>query len=258
MIAVAVLLTMTANSLAQNLEEDKVRELIRDEIQKLVNTEGALDEAIERGIGAYIIKQRIAAENAKAQQQKDRAKALRPVDPKRDHVQGDVDAAITLVEYSDFECPFCKRFHPTVMKLMENNPDKLRWVYRHFPLGFHNPGAQKQAEASECAAKLGGNEAFWGYSDRIYERTKSNGKGFPLENLRPLAKEIGLDGESFQSCLDSGEMTARVKEDIDNGNALGVSGTPAAFIFNQKGDVRFVAGALPLQTLQTVVDELSQ
>ncbi len=251
-------LVLAAPIWAQNLDESQIRELVREEIERFVNSEGALDGAIEKGIGAYVVKQRIAAENAKAQQQQDRVKNLRPVDSDRDHIFGNTDAPITLVEYSDFECPFCKRFHPTVVKLMENNKDKIRWVYRHFPLSFHNPGAQKQAEASECVASLVGNDAFWEFSDKIYTRTKSNGKGFPVDNLRPLAEEVGADGEAFSSCLDSGEMTARVKEDIANGVALGVSGTPAAFLINQKGDALFAAGALPLQNLQSMLDQLAQ
>jgi protein-disulfide isomerase len=251
-------LFLTSAAGAQSLDEAQIRVLVQEEIERLVNAEGALDSVIEKGIGSYILKQRLAAENAKAQQQQNRAKNLLPVDAERDHISGNPDAPITLIEYSDFECPFCKRFHPTVEKLIENNQDKLRWVYRHFPLGFHNPGAQKQAEASECVAELKGNDAFWDFSDKIYTRTKSNGKGFPLKNLRPLAEEVGVNGDAFSKCLDSGKMTARVKEDIANGSLLGVSGTPAAFIINQKGETRFVAGALPLQKLQSLVDELAQ
>jgi protein-disulfide isomerase len=253
---IAMFLTTTVG--AQTLDKEQIRALVQEEIERLVNTEGALDTAIEKGIATYILKQRLAAENAQAQQQRDRVKNLRPVDAERDHISGNPDAPITLIEYSDFECPFCKRFHPTVMKLMENNQDKLRWVYRHFPLGFHNPGAQKQAEASECVAELNGNDTFWDFSDKIYTRTKSNGKGFPLKNLRPLAEEVGVDGDAFSRCLESGKMTARVKEDIANGSLLGVSGTPAAFIINEKGESRFVAGALPLENLQSLVDELVQ
>jgi protein-disulfide isomerase len=111
--------------------------------------------------------------------------------------------------------PFCKRFHATPKELVQAYAGKVNWVYRHFPLAFHNPGAQKQAEASECANELGGNDAFWKYSDAIYARTQSNGKGFPLTQLAPLATEIGLDGETFRQCLDSGKYTARVQEDLE-------------------------------------------
>lgn len=251
-------LLLSTSVFAQTVDDAQIKALVQQELERLVNTEGALDEAIEKGIGAYIIKQRLAAENAKAQQQRDKAKNLLPVDASRDHIFGNPDAPITLIEYSDFECPFCKRFHPTVAELVKNNPDTVRWVYRHFPLGFHNPGAQKQAEAAECIAKIQGNDAFWEFSDKIYARTRSNGKGFPLKNLRPLAEEVGADGDAFTACLDSGEMTARVKEDIANGGLVGVTGTPAAFIVNQAGDSQFVAGALPLQQLQQMVDSLSK
>ena len=244
--------------LAQTLDESQIQALVKKEVEQLLNTDGALDSAIQKGITEYIKKQKLVAEQTKFLQQQIQAKDIRPVDKQRDHIRGKLDAPVTLVEYSDYECPFCKRFHPTVIKLLENNPDKVRWVYRHFPLGFHNPGAQKQAEATECATELGGNDAFWQYSDLLYERTKSNGKGFPLENLEPLAEEIGLDAEAFSQCLDSGKYTARVKEDISNGQKIGVTGTPAAFILNQNGGVRIVSGALPLARLQSLVDELAK
>jgi len=188
----------------------------------------------------------------------DKAKNMRPVDIKHDHIFGNPDAPVTIIEYSDFECPFCKRFHPTMMKLMENNTDTVRWVYRHFPLAFHNPGAQKQAEATECVAELNGNDAFWDYSEKIYSRTKSNGKGFPIANLRPLAEEIGVDGDAFTACLNSGKMSVRVKVDIANGRQAGISSTPAAYIINQKGETRFIAGAAPLAKVQSLVDELAK
>ena len=103
------------------------------------------------------------------------AKNVRPVSAERDHIYGNPDAPISLIEYSDFECPYCKRFHVTAKSVVEAFDGKVNWVYRHFPLAFHNPGAQKQAEASECASELGGNDAFWKYTDALYARTKSGG-----------------------------------------------------------------------------------
>ena len=133
----------------------------------------------------------------------------------------------------------------------------MNWIYRHFPLGFHNPGAQKQAEASECAAKLGGNDAFWRYTDYIYKRTRSNGKGFPINSLVPLAEEIGLDSTLFRSCLESGEMTARVKADYKSGAASGITGTPGnILVYNASGDALVMAGAIPLSRIQVGVNAL--
>ncbi|MFH1112185.1 MAG: thioredoxin domain-containing protein [Patescibacteria group bacterium] len=108
-----------------------------------------------------------------------------------DYVLGDINAPVTVVEYSDLECPFCKRFHPTKQQIMTEFPGKVRWVFRHFPLSFH-ANAQKEAEAAECAGKLGGAEKYWAFIDKIFERTTSNGTGFALTDLTKLAKEVGL------------------------------------------------------------------
>jgi protein-disulfide isomerase len=253
---VLVLMFLSWPAGAQEIDENRIKELVQKEVERLLNPE-ALDAAIERGIRSYIVKQQQAKQQAQNRTQAEKARNLRPVDASRDHILGNPSAPITLIEYSDFECPYCKRFHPTVAELLKNNPDKVRWVYRHFPLGFHNPGAQKQAEASECVAELVGNEAFWQFSDAIYKRTKSNGTGFPLDQLQPLAEEIGVNGYAFAECVSSGRMASRVQQDIDNGASIGISGTPAAFLFNSKNEIRVVVGAQPLAELQRVVDELT-
>ncbi|MCP4992977.1 MAG: thioredoxin domain-containing protein [Gammaproteobacteria bacterium] len=218
---------------------------------------GAFDAAIERGIQTYIERQR---SQAQAKQQQDKAalaKNVRPVAAGTDHIYGDPKAPITLVEYSDFECPYCKTFHPTVKKVVDANPGKVNWVYRHFPLGFHNPGAQKQAEATECAAVQGGDDAFWKMTDLIYERTTSNGKGFAIDKLIPLAEEIGLDSAVFKTCLDSGEMEARVLADLKNGEASGITGTPAIILIHAPTSrIASMSGAVPMAQLQAIIDQL--
>lgn len=234
---------------AQESDEGALRDLVREEIARQLNVDGALDAAIERGIKRFIARQQAAAQSPHVGN-------LLAVDARRDHIFGNLEAPVTLIEYSDFECPYCKHFHPTVVRLVENNADRLRWVYRHFPLSFHNPGAQKQAEASECVAELSGNDAFWQYTDLIYQRTRAGGNGFPLANLRPLAEEIGADGDAFDACLASGRMSARVEEDHKNGVAVGVTGTPAGVLTNRHGETRLIVGARPLEELQALVDEL--
>jgi protein-disulfide isomerase len=130
-------------------------------------------------------------------------------------------------------------------------------VYRHYPLGFHNPGAQKQAEASECVSEQGGNSAFWNFTDAIYSRTQSNGNGFPLTGLAPLARELGLDAERFQKCMDSLKYEARVQEDFTEGSKIGITGTPASIlIHNQTGDVVLKVGALPLEAFKAEIDKM--
>lgn len=170
-----------------------------------------------------------------------------------DHIRGSNDAKVTLVEYSDLECPFCKRFHPTMQQVMKEYGDSVRWVYRHFPLSFH-ANAQKEAEATECAAKLGGNDAFWKYVDAILERTTSNGTGFALDKLAPLAKELGLNETKFQTCLDSGEFTQKVKDQITSGTEEGVTGTPGTIIIGANGKTQLIPGALPFEQIKPMID----
>ena len=219
-----------------------------------------LREQIELGIEDYIQKQQQAQVDARAEAARlanEKAKQVRRISSARDHIYGNPNAEISLIEYSDFECPYCKRFHSTPKEIVQAYGDQVNWVYRHFPLGFHNPGAQKQAEASECANELGGNDAFWQYTDAIYARTKSNGKGFPVTQLTPLAMEIGLDGEQFRQCVDSGKYAARVQEDIEEGAQIGITGTPANILLhNETGETRLMTGALPLAAFKADIEAM--
>ncbi len=170
-----------------------------------------------------------------------------------DHVRGNKDAKVTFIEYSDFECPFCKRFEPTMQQMEKEYGDKVRIVYRHFPLSFH-ANAQKEAEATECANDLGGNDAFWKYHDAILERTTSNGTGFALNALVPLAKELGLDESKFQECLDSGKYAQHVKDDMAGGSSAGVTGTPGSILIDAAGNSQLLSGAVPFATIKSTLD----
>jgi len=236
-------------------------EIVQDVIEEL-RASGALQEAVEEGIREFIRQQRQAQAEAQRQQRQQanrKAQNVRPVSAERDHIYGNPDAVVSLIEYSDFECPYCKRFHPTAKELVEQSDGKVNLVYRHFPLDFHNPGAQKQAEASECVAELGGNDAFWAFSDEIYERTKSGGSGFPLDQLPALAEEIGVDRAEFEECYESGKYADRVQEDMAEGVQAGVTGTPGNILLhNETGEALMRAGAQPLGAMQEAVRTLMQ
>lgn len=174
----------------------------------------------------------------------------------KDHIRGNTTANVVLVEYSDFECPFCKRFHPTMLQVEKDYGNKIAWVYRHYPLDFH-ANAQKEAEAAECAAELGGNDAFWKYADALYDRTTSNGTGFALDKLVPLAVEFGLSEGKFKDCLDSGKYAQTVKDMRDGGQKAGVQGTPGTVVWNLKsGKKQLIPGALPYESVKAAIDEL--
>lgn len=171
-----------------------------------------------------------------------------------DWVRGDGNAPISVIEYSDLECPFCKRFHPTVQQLLNEYDGKVKWVYRHYPLSFH-ANAQKEAEATECAGELGGSDIFWQYVDAIFERTTANGTGFALADLPKLAQELGLNQSKFEECLNSDKYAAKVQQQLSEGTAAGVSGTPSTFVVIDKtGASQQVEGAVPYQQLKQAVD----
>lgn len=175
---------------------------------------------------------------------------------KTDHIRGNKNANIALVEYSDLECPFCKSFHPTMKQVMETYKDKVMWVYRHFPLSFH-ANAQKEAEASECAGDQGGDEAFWKYVDAVFERTTTNGTGFALDKLVPLAKELGLDDVEFKDCLDKGKFAKLVQDQELQGQNEGVTGTPGNIVLNIKTNItQVLPGAVPFAQVKTVLDQM--
>lgn len=217
-------------------------------------SEEEFNARVEQGILAFIDKQR----RAEAERPQQLAQNV-PPPSKDDYVYGNADAPVALIEYSDFECPFCKRFHATAKRLVDDSKGQVKWVYRHFPLAMHNPGAQKQAEAAECAAEQGGNDAFWKFANAVYERTSSGGKGFALAQLGPLAGELGLDTKAFRACLDSGRMAEAVNHDVESGTRAGVNGTPGNILVHvASGRTLAVHGAQPYETLREAVKALAR
>lgn len=258
MLTAILLIGLTTNTSAATDNKTLSAE-VRQEVERLLNNEKFMAPIIERGINNFIMRQQAEAEAAKQRAKAAQMKNMRPVSADFDHIYGDPNAPFTLVEYSDFECPYCKRFHFSAKEFVDKNNGKVNWVYRHFPLSFHNPGAQKEAEASECAAEQGGNDSFWKYTNTLYMRTKAGGKGFPIAKLIPLAEEIGLDKNTFEKCLTSGKMANRVAADLKNGSAAGITGTPGNILVNNKTNSSlFLNGAVSLQKLNASLRQLSR
>lgn len=259
----ACLLLFSLSSAAfahENEDEDALVIRVKEEVLRGLSEGDFLKGEIQAGIQAYIDNQRdqqLAAEREQERQLRELTKNVRRVDPSRDHIYGNPDAIITMIEYSDYECPYCKHFHATPKQVVGQFDGKVNWVYRHFPLPFHNPGAQKQAEGSECAAELGGNNAFWMFTDAIYDRTTSNGNGFSLAALPGLARELGLDTDVFDECLNSGRYAARVNEDLEEGSSIGINGTPGTILLNNEtGETMFINGALPVEGILAEINIL--
>jgi protein-disulfide isomerase len=156
--------------------------------------------------------------------------------------KGPANAPVTIVEFSDFQCPYCSRLTPTLKQVEEKYGNKVRIVFRQFPLNFHQY-AQKAAEASLCANDQG---KFWQLHDAMF----ANQQALAVEQLKAKAAELGLNAEQFNQCLDSGKHAAAIQADMKEGSAAGVSGTPAMFI-----NGRFISGAQPLEAITQVIDD---
>ncbi len=177
-----------------------------------------------------------------------------------DPVKGDPDAPITIVEFSDFQCPFCKRFHQSTLPLIQENyidTGKVKFVYRDFPLeSIHPNGAIPAAVASECADEQG---MFWQYHDKIFQNQK-NWERLAAEDvakeLKAYAQELGLNTNQFNDCLNSGKYMDEVNKDFQDAVSYGLTGTPGFFIGNEKDGYIKVTGAQPYSVFQNVLDQM--
>jgi protein-disulfide isomerase len=156
---------------------------------------------------------------------------------------GRASAPVTLIEFSDFQCPFCQRVAPTLKKLRETYGDKVRIVWKDFPLTQIHPQAFKAGEAAHCAGDQG---KYWEYHDRLF----ANQQQLLPEDLKKHAAEIGLDATAFAACFDSSKYGERVRNGVAEGTRLGVNSTPTVYI-----NGRMLSGAQPYETFVSVIDE---
>lgn len=176
-----------------------------------------------------------------------------------DPVKGDPNAPITIIEFSDFQCPFCKVFHETSLPMIEKNyieTGKVKFVYRDYPIQQIHPNAVPAALGANCANEQG---MFWEYHDKLFENQRQ------WENLDPengistfekYAEELDLDTDTFNTCLESGKYLEEIRKDLQDGVAYGVSGTPGFFIGNEKIGYGLVSGAQPYTAFERVLDQL--
>lgn len=171
-----------------------------------------------------------------------------------DHLLGNPSASVKIIEYSDLECPFCSRFHLSMKQAMEEygKDGKIAWVYRHFPLEQIHQNARPGAIASECAAKLGGSQAFWGFIDAVFSR-QEEGLGDSL--FSQVAESIGLEKDAFNSCISSGNYDSVIDANAENAIASGGQGTPYSIIIAADGSKQVVNGAVPYATLKSQIEQ---
>jgi len=160
-----------------------------------------------------------------------------------DHLLGSPDAEVKIFSFSDFQCPYCARFHTVLHQIVEEYPDDVAWVFRQFPIQSH-PMGMPGAVATECAGDQG---KFWEMSDIIFE----NQQTLSLESFSGFATELGLDTEKFNTCLEENPYLDKISSDYATGIEAGVTGTPSSFVNGQ-----MIPGALPFEQMKQVVEQL--
>jgi protein-disulfide isomerase len=212
--------------------------------------QGASLDQVRQPIRAFLIQERMQDVRAKyLDELKSKTSVRVMLDPPRQAVaaanspaKGPARAPVEMIEFSDFQCPYCLRADPTVQQVLSTYGDRIRFVYRHYPLPNH-PNARPAAEASACA---GEQDKFWQYHDRLF----ANPTKLSDPDLKRHAAELGLNTGQFNGCLDSHKLKAKVDTDLKAGEEAGVNGTPAFFI-----NGRMMSGAQPFEAFKKIIDE---
>lgn len=250
---------ITIQSPAQ--DTSTIKATVREVLAEEGLTGQALDKKMEAAILAFI-KSRAAESPAGAEAPNTAppptaSVQVKALDPAHEPVAGKPDARYQLIVYSDYECPFCKRFDPTLKKIIETYGDRLAIGMRDFPLSFHGQAAQDEAAAGQCLFKLAGNEAFWQFSHAVFAATGSNGQGLPTGTLDKLLAEAGVDQDTFNDCVADPATRAAIEADQASAAAAGVTGTPTSFVYDtQTGRSAKIVGAQPLSVVTNALDNL--
>lgn len=181
------------------------------------------------------------------------------IDPitSEDHIKGSPDAPVKIVEYSDYECPFCARFHKTMQQAIDEYGDsgQVAWVYRHFPLdSLHPKNARIVASAAECVVEQKGNDGFWQFTDSFFEVTPSNDRTDLATVLPQIYSAMGVNQAEVEACIASGKYDQHIQEDVDNAIVTGGRGTPWSVIVAANGETFSLSGAQPYQSLKQLID----
>ena len=158
-------------------------------------------------------------------------------------IYGNPDARFTMIVYSDYECPYCRKFDPFTKRIVDESNGQLNLVIRHFPLGFHNPSATEQSAAAECAGEIGGNRVFWVMNDLLFKNTRSNNNGL-MRPISELVTDLGLPMGEFANCMKSSAPLETIAIHKQEGVSAGVEQTPSTILRdNVSKQMMFVPGA---------------
>jgi protein-disulfide isomerase/mRNA-degrading endonuclease HigB of HigAB toxin-antitoxin module len=167
----------------------------------------------------------------------------------KDWYRGDKDAGLTVITFSDVDCPFCARFHTTMNEALDYYEGQVNWIHRHFPLTTLHPDAKKKAHAAECVGELGDSEDFWAFLDYVFENSES------LADLDTYVTTIGIDSAKFKACQDSGKYNSKIETQATEAQAAGGRGTPFSVVIKNNKVVAEIPGALPLESIKATLNQ---
>jgi protein-disulfide isomerase len=248
MVSAGALLILSAQFLYLN---NKIDSVSGGDLKASVGdiSDDVLSKKIDAGIEDYIQRQ---IEQQQKAQEASQPKDLSMSDFKNlmddDAVNGSKDAKVTIVEFSDFECPYCGMYYENTYKQIKETyveTGKVNYIFRDFPLSFHED-AYPSALAAECLKEQKGDSAYFKLHDRMFE----NQDKLSYENFEKWAKEFGADGGKFKTCFDNDKYKEEIASDMKDGQSVGVQGTPAFFV-----NGRFLSGAQPFENFQAIIEE---
>lgn len=252
---------MENNNINEQIEIKETITITKEDNSKKDNHRTIASAIIVLGIlvaGAILLKDTKPVDNPKKQEKSailDKEEIVLSPITDEDHILGNKNAKIKIVEYSDTGCPFCRIFHITMHKIVEESDGEVAWVYRHFPIESLHPNAFNEALATECAYEQGGNDLFWTFTDEIYKRTKSNNT-FTSEDINQIAEDLNLTMYAFNDCIENKVYEEKVAQNMIDGQIAGVQGTPSSFIVIDGKVIDTIGGAAPYESLKKALDLL--
>lgn len=170
-----------------------------------------------------------------------------------DHVKGASNPTVTIFEYSDFNCTFCARLHPTIQQLVDTYPDQIAWVYRNYLLGGINSLSGSAAKIGECIAQKTNNDLYWQYISQIYSTVNNDNRITDIEGYYEIVNSLGIDRTLIENCKDTPEIAQLIENQLEGARKAGVAATPALILMSDDGRYEFVAGAVSYESLENSV-----
>lgn len=186
-------------------------------------------------------------------------KKIQPIS-ENDHILGNPDADIIVIEYSDYECPYCQEFHSVMNRIINEygQQGRIAWIYRHMPIERVHVNARRIALTSECVADIRGNKAFWDFSDKIFENSPES---LLKKNSDQILEEMSIDPQEIESCIERPEIISRLENDIEDGEYLQSIdkefGTPYNIIITKTGLTENISGVIPYNILKNLIEQHS-